>query len=298
MTVEISNPDKVLFPDAGLTKADLADYYERVAERMLPYVRDRPVSMHRFPDGVDAEGFFHKDVPDHFPDWIKRVRVRKQDGSLTHAVVSDSKALVYLADQACITPHVWLSRADSLERPDRMAFDLDPAGNGFASVCRVARALGELLDELELAHFAMTTGSRGIHVWVPLKRRHDFGYVRSFARDVAGVMEVRHPDLVTTQQRKRKRGQRILVDVMRNSYAQTAVPPYAVRPRGKAPVATPLRWEELSSSRLRPDRWTVRNLFRRLAGREDPWRGMDSQARTLTRARDRLDRLADAGSGA
>jgi bifunctional non-homologous end joining protein LigD len=140
----------------------------------------------------------------------------------------------------------------------------------------------------------MATGSRGIHVWVPLQRRHDFDYVRSFARDLATLMETRHPELVTTQQRKQKRGGRILIDVMRNAYAQTAVPPYAVRASGEAPVATPLRWEELSDSRLRSDGWTVQTLFRRLARRDDPWRGMGSQARTLTRARKRLDRMAEA----
>jgi bifunctional non-homologous end joining protein LigD len=295
LRVEISNPDKVLFPAVGLTKADLAGYYERIAGPMVPHLRNRPISMHRFPDGVDAGGFFHKDVPDHFPHWINRVRVRKADGSLTQAVVCDAETLVYLADQACITPHVWLSRSDRLEHPDRMVFDLDPSGKDFGAVRRAARSIGELLDELDLPRFAMTTGSRGIHVWVPLKRRHDFDYVRSFARDVARLMERRDPELVTTEQRKRKRGGRILIDVMRNAYAQTAVPPYAVRPHPKAPVATPIPWEELSDSRLRPDRWTVRNVFSRLARRDDPWREMSSRARTLTRARERLARLAANG---
>jgi bifunctional non-homologous end joining protein LigD len=278
-----------------VTKADLAAYYERIAGRMVPHLRDRPVSMHRFPDGVAEAGFFHKDVPDHFPDWIRRVRVRKADGALTHAVVCDADTLVYLADQACITPHVWLSRSDRLDRPDRMVFDLDPSGEDFAAVRRVAQALGELLDELELPRFAMTTGSRGIHIWVPLERRHGFDEVRAFAREVAAVIEARHPNLVTTEQRKQKRRGRVLIDVMRNAYAQTAVPPYAVRPRGQGPVATPLRWEELSDSRLQPDRWTVSNLFRRLARREDPWRGMSSQARSLTRARQRLHRVPKSG---
>jgi bifunctional non-homologous end joining protein LigD len=260
---------------------------------MLPYLRDRPVSMHRFPDGVDSGGFFHKDVPDHFPDWVRRVRVRKAGGSVTHAVVSDAKTLVYLADQACITPHVWLSRSDRLDRPDRLVFDLDPSSDDFGAVRTAALALGDLLDELELPRFAMTTGSRGIHVWVPLRRRHGFDQVRAFARDVAAMLAARHPDLVTIEQRKQKRGRRVLIDVMRNAYAQTAVPPYAVRPRGQAPVAVPLRWKELSSSRLRPDRWTIREVFRRLGRQEDPWRGMGSHPRTLTRARDRLDLLAE-----
>ena len=294
MKVEISNPDKVLFPELGLTKADLASYYDRVAEHMLPHVRDRPVSMQRFPDGVDGYGFFHKDVPDHFPAWIKRVRVPKRGGTVTHLLIRNADTLLYLADQACITPHVWLSRADRLERPDRLIFDLDPSRADFGEVREVARRLGELLEELGLPRFAMTTGSRGIHVWVPLQRRASFDDAREFSRRVARLLERRHPDLVTTQQRKQKRGGRILIDVMRNAYAQTAVPPYAVRPRSQAPVATPLEWEELSDSRLRPDRWNARNLFRRLSRKGDPWSEIESHAAALGVASRRLDeRLAD-----
>jgi bifunctional non-homologous end joining protein LigD len=294
MKVEVSNPDKVLFPELGLTKADLASYYERVAEHMLPHVKDRPVSMQRFPDGIDGYGFFHKDVPDHFPRWIKRVRARKRGGTVTHALIQNTDALVFLADQACITPHVWLSRADRLERPDRLIFDLDPSGRNFAPVRELARRLGELMDELGLPRFAMTTGSRGVHVWVPLQRRASFDEVRDFARRVARLLERRHPELATTQQRKAKREGRILIDVMRNAYAQTAVPPYAVRPRAQAPVATPLEWDELSDSRLRPDRWTIRNLLRRVSRKGDPWREIGSHAAPLAAASRRVDeRLAD-----
>lgn len=291
MKVEVSKPDKVLFEDGGVTKADLARYYERVAEVMVPHLRDRPVAMHRFPDGIEAGGFFHKDVPEHFPDWVERVEVKKEDGSVTHAVVCDADTLVYLADQATITPHVWLSRADRLERPDRMVFDLDPSRNDFGAVRRAARELGALLDEVGLPRYAMATGPRGVHVWVPLRREHGFDEVRSFARELAETLEERFPDLVTTAQRKAKRGGRILVDVMRNAYAQTAVPPYAVRPRPGAPIATPLEWDELGDSKLRPDRWRVGNVFRRLARRAAPWAEIDSAAASLGPARRELDRL-------
>jgi bifunctional non-homologous end joining protein LigD len=289
--VEISNPDKVMFPKPGLTKADLASYYDRVAEYMLPHVRDRPVSMQRFPDGIEGYGFFHKDVPDHFPKWIKRVRVRKRGGTVTHALITRAQTLVYLADQACITPHVWLSRADRLDRPDRMVFDLDPSGDDFGTVREIARRVGELLDELGLPRFAMATGSRGIHVWVPLQRRTSVGDVRDFSRRFARLLARREPELATTEFRKQKRGGRILIDVARNTYAQTAVPPYAVRPRPEAPVATPLEWRELSDSRLRPDRWNTRNLFRRLSRKGDPWSGIGARAAPLAEASQRLDKL-------
>jgi bifunctional non-homologous end joining protein LigD len=291
LRVEVSRPRKLLFPDDGVTKGDLAHYYERVAEYMLPHVKGRPVSMQRFPDGIGGYGFFHKDVPDHFPDWIRRVQVDKRGGTVTHAVIWDADTLVYLADQGTITPHVWLSRMDRVRRPDRLVVDLDPSVPDFAAVRRAARAAGGLLEELGLAPFAMATGSRGLHVWTPLRREADFDEVKAFARDAARLLASRHPDELTTEARKAKRGDRILLDVARNAYAQTAVPPYAVRARAGAPVATPLEWKELSDSRLRPDRFTVRNLFRRLASKGDPWAEMGSHARGLAGPRKRLEAL-------
>lgn len=289
--MNISKPDKVLFPDSGITKAELAAYYERVAAPMLRQIRGRPISMQRFPDGIDKHGFFHKNVPEHFPDWIRRVTVRKRNGTVTHALTCDTKTLIYLVDQACVTPHVWLSRADRPDQPDRMVFDLDPADGSFAEVRRAARTLGELLEHLGLAPFAMTTGSRGLHVWVPLRRHAGFDEVRQFARDVAQILVLRSPDQLTLEARKQKRAGRILIDVMRNGYAQTAVAPYAVRARPGAPVATPLRWRELSDSRLRPDKFTLRNLGRRLTRYGDPWQAIGRHARGLEQARRRLERL-------
>ena len=291
MKLEITNPDKVLFPDDGITKADLASYYERVAEWMLPHVKDRPVSMQRFPDGIGKQGFFHKDIPDHFPEFVRRVEVPKANGTVTHAITTGPDTLVYLVGQNTITPHVWLSRADRPMQPDRLVVDLDPAGRDFAAVRRAARWTGDLLRELGLAPFAQVTGSKGIHVWAPLRRGPGFDEVRSFARDVAAVLADRHGDELTVEMRKAKREGRILVDVMRNGYAQTAVPPYAVRPRPGAPVATPLDWDELSASKLRPDRWTVKNVLRRLAAKGDPWAEIQSHARGLSRPRRKLDNL-------
>jgi bifunctional non-homologous end joining protein LigD len=290
--VDITHPDKQLFPADGITKADLAGYYEAVAEWMVPHVRGRPLSMLRFPDGIEGQGFFHKNVPNHYPDWIRRVEVDKRGGTVVHALVCDADTLVYLVGQNTITPHVWLSRADRIRQPDRVVFDLDPApGADFAAVRRAARWTGELLREIGLEPFAQVTGSKGIHVWTPLRRRATFEDVRPFARDLAELLAARHPDELTTEFRKAERGGRILVDVMRNAYAQTAVPPYAVRPRAGAPVATPIEWDELSDSKLRPDRWTVKNVLRRLRSKGDPWTDIASFARGVSRARKRLDSL-------
>ena len=292
MSVKISSPDKVLFPADGITKSDLAGYYEAVSEWMLPHVRNRPLSLMRFPDGIEGEGFFQKNTPAHYPDWVRRVEVDKRGGTVVHALVCDADALVYLVGQNSITPHVWLSRADRLRQPDRIVFDLDPApGADFNSVRRAARQTGDLLREIGLEPFAQVTGSKGIHVWTPLRRRATFEDVKPFARAVAEVLAARHPDELTTEFRKAKRDGRILVDVMRNAYAQTAVPPYAVRPRPGAPVATPIAWDELSDSKLRPDRWTVKSVLRRLGSKGDPWADIASFARGLSRASKRLESL-------
>jgi bifunctional non-homologous end joining protein LigD len=289
VSIDITHPDKVLFPGDGITKGDLAAYYEHVAEWMLPHVRDRPVSMQRFPDGIEGKGFFHKDVPDYFPGWIKRVEVPKSNGTVTHLLIRSADTLVYLVGQNTITPHVWLSRADRLWQPDRLVFDLDPPpGDDFAAVRRAARLTGELMTELGLSPFAQVTGSKGIHVWTPLRRRAGQDEVRAFARDVAQVLAQRHPDELTVEWRKEKRDGRILVDTARNTYAQTAVPPYAVRPRPGAPVATPIEWDELSDSKLRPDRWNVTNVLRRLSAKGDPWADIASYARGVSRARRRI----------
>jgi bifunctional non-homologous end joining protein LigD len=285
-TVEITHPGKTLFPDDGITKADLAEYYERVSEWMLPHIRFRPISMQRFPDGIGGAGFFHKDIPRYFPAWLKRVEVPKANGSVTHVYACDAETLIYLVGQNTITPHVWLSRADRVWQPDRMVIDFDPApGSDFGAVRRAARYAGELLRELGFTPFAQVTGSKGIHVWTPLRRRPRHDEVRAFAGDLGRVLAARHPDELTTEWHKDKREGRILVDTARNTYAQTAVPPYAVRPRPGAPVATPLDWGELSDSRLRSDRWNIGNVLRRLGAKGDPWADIASYARGIARAR-------------
>lgn len=288
--VSVSSLDKVLFPDTGVTKGDLIEHYRLVARRMVPHVKGRPVSMQRFPDGIAGEGFYQKDAPDYFPDWIRRATVEKKGGTVEHAVVDDAASLVYLANQNCITPHVWLSRADRLRHPDRLIFDLDPPGEDFEAVRFAAVALRDLLGELGLVPFPMTTGGRGIHVLVPLDRKAGFDAVRDFARDAAGLLADRHSDRLTTEVRKNERRGRLFLDVMRNAYAQTAVPPYAVRARPGAPVAIPIAWRELADPELSGGRWNTRNAATRLR-KKDPWEGLTRRARSLSGPRRKLDRL-------
>lgn len=280
--INVSNPDKVFFPDAGLSKGALVEYYARIGETMLPYVEGRPVAMKRYPDGIEGYTFFQKEVPDHFPGWIERASVPKVEGGIVHqAVVRREADLVYLADQACITPHVWLSTTSRLDHPDRMIFDLDPSDEDVQAVRRAARTVHEVLEDVGLSPFVMTSGSRGYHVWVPLDGGADFDTVRAFARAVAEAVVAHDPDSFTVEQRIGKRGDRVLIDYLRNAHGQTSVPPYAVRARPGAPVATPLDWGEIG--RVEPRHFTSGNLFRRLGRKADPWQDLARHARPLPR---------------
>lgn len=287
--VEVSKPEKVLFPDEGFTKADLASYYADVADAMLPHVAGRAITMQRFPDGIDGQGFYEKKMPDHFPDWIGRVEVRTAGEPQDQLQIDDRRSLVYLADQACVTPHIWLSRTARLDNPDQMVFDLDPSVDDLNAVRDATRAAGGLLEELGLVAFVKTTGSRGYHVQAPLDGTANFDTARRLARDIADLLTRRDPGRLTTEQRKDKRGDRVYIDVMRNAYAQTAVPPYAVRARPGAPVATPIEWSELR--RVAPDHYNINSVKRRLAQRADPWHDIADQARALDDPSTRLAEL-------
>lgn len=291
--VEVSNLDKVLFPDEGLTKGDLIDYYRRIAETMLPHCRDRPVTMHRFPNGIQKPGFYQKEAPDYFPDWIERVRVEvlEEGESQPQILIQNTASLVYLTNQGCITPHVWLSRADKLNYPDRLIFDLDPPENGFGLVRFAAHLLREMLEKLDLVPYVMTTGSRGLHIVIPLDRTADFDMARDFARDVADRLAEQEPDRLTTETRKDKRGDRLFLDYLRNSYAQNAAAPYSVRPKPGAPIATPLDWNELDNPDLDAQHYTMQNIFRRLGQKADPWQMMMEKTGSIEKARRRLEGL-------
>jgi bifunctional non-homologous end joining protein LigD len=284
-SIPISHPDRVVFPQAKVTKLDLARHYAAVAEAMVPHVRDRPLAVQSFPQGVEGKGFFVKNAAKHFPDWIKTATVPKREGgALRQVLANNAETLVYLAGQNAITPHIWTARADRLEQPDRIVFDLDPAEQRFAEIRAVARDLGDLLRDLGFEPFAMTTGSRGLHVDVAIRRGPTYAEVNAWAREVAAGFAASEPDRLTTEFRIEKRGGRLFIDAHRNAYAQHAVAPYAVRALPKAPVATPLRWEELSDRRLGPQRWTTRTIQDRLADGGDPWQGIAGTAIRLPAA--------------
>jgi len=270
-TIDISRVDKVFFPDAGITKGDLIEYHVRIAEVMLGHLRDRPVAVKRYPDGLDGQGFFQKNAGSHYPDWIRRQRIPKRDGgSLDHVIVDEPATLVYLADQGTIELHPWLSLADDLEHPVELVLDLDPPDDeDVAAVRQAARQLRDLLEELEVGNRIKTSGSAGFHVHVPLDGSASWDVVADLAKRIATTVSQRHPDTLTTSQRKAGRTGRVFVDWLRNSYGQTSVAAYSVRARPGAPVATPIDWDELGSTQ--PRSYDLRNILRRLGQRDDPW---------------------------
>lgn len=287
--VEVSRPDKVLYPDSGLTKADVTGYFGEVSSYMLPHMEDRFLTLHRFPDGIGEDGFYQQSRSEHFHSSVRgREAPRVGEGDpVNHILVDDAEGLVYLADQGTLAFHGWQSRCDRLSRPDRLVFDLDPASEGFEAVIDAARLLRQALELLGLTPFVMTTGSRGLHVVAPLKRYLEFKQSRELAGKVSDALVNRAPERFTREQRKKARRGRLYLDIGRNAYGQTAIVPYSLRALPDAPVATPLEWEELGRNDIGPQRYHLKNLKQRLTRKEDPWREFFAGA-----ARPRIDQDA------
>jgi bifunctional non-homologous end joining protein LigD len=281
-TVKLSHPDKVMFPKGKITKQELFDYYGKVARLMLPLIKNRPISQLRYPQGIKGEGFFQKNAPQGMPQWVKTEKVAREERDAIHMVLcNDKSTLLWLANQDCITPHIWLSKIDKPDFPDRMIFDLDPPPKkGFGVVVKAALKLKEVLEkEYGLKTFVTTTGSKGLHVVVPIKRTRHFNEVRAFARSIAEKMVEAEPKKYTLESRIAKRGGRIYIDVVRNAKGQTVMAPYAVRPKEGAPVATPLFWKELEDPKLKSTSFNIRNIDQRL--KKNPWAGIDKAAKAL-----------------
>jgi bifunctional non-homologous end joining protein LigD len=286
--VVITHPDKVLFPDDGITKRELAGYYEAVAPAMLPHIRARPVTMERYHRGIGADGFFQKDVTKGFPAWLERVAVPKKGGTVHHPLVHETRGLVWLANQNCITPHVWTSRAPDLYHSDICVFDLDPSKADEPEVLRdAALGLRDLLSELGLTSWIKTSGSKGFHIVVPLDGKTPMGDAAHFAHAVGSLMVRRHPDTLTQEFAKVDRGGRIYVDTGRNGYSATFAAAYAVRAKPGAPVSAPCTWDEVATGEVGPRTFTLRSMAARIDAVGDVWRDLKSQP--LESAINRLD---------
>ncbi len=291
--VKITRLDKVLFPDDQITKRDLINYYRRIAPWMLPHLRGRPLTLERFPDGIDKTRIIQKASSSYNPAWVKTVTVKKVGGTVRHVVCENEATLAYLANQACVTPHIWLSRSHRLDYPDQMVFDLDPSDDNFRLVKETAQSFRKILEELGLPAYLKTTGSRGLHVVVPLKRQDGFDSVRSFARRVAQAVVDADPEHRTLEQSKAKRRGRVFLDTNRNAYGQTVACAYAVRARRNAPVSVPVDWHELDKKDIRPDGVTIQNVFARLDGIEDPWKNFWQRGVILKKVQQKVGKFND-----
>jgi bifunctional non-homologous end joining protein LigD len=282
--VRITNPDRVLFDELGLTKAALARYYESVAEWLLAELRERPLSLVRCPQGPGEGCFYQKNIDDRFSAEIERVHVELGGGGV-YAAANSIEAVVSLVQMGVIELHVWGSTTRDLAKPDRMVFDLDPdEAVPWRDVMAAAHLTRQRLEDLGLESFLKTSGGKGLHVVVPLARRHDWDEVKEFSRAVAESIAQEQPELYTVKMAKKDRLRRIFIDYLRNAEGATTVAAYSVRARHGAPVSTPLHWDELGG-RMKPANFHAGNVARRMGGlRPDPWKAFRRTSQNLTLA--------------
>jgi bifunctional non-homologous end joining protein LigD len=287
----ITHPEKVLFPDDGITKGELASYYEAIAPAMLPHLRGRPVTMERFPAGIDKPGFIQKDVSKGFPEWLERVEVPKKGGTVHYPLVDDTRSLLWVANQNCVTPHVWASRMPDLEKPDLCVFDLDPSKDEPLVLRAAALAVRHLLEEFGLPSWIKTSGSKGFHIVVPLDGESGFDTVSEFAHGCGAVLVKRDAANLTQEFSKADRGGRILVDTGRNGHGATFAAAYAVRPKSGAPVSAPCTWDELESGVVAPQTFTLKTMAARMATIGDLWSDLHEHGQSLLGPMNQLRQL-------
>jgi bifunctional non-homologous end joining protein LigD len=269
LSVAISHPDKLYWPEDGYTKRDLVAFYDRVFEKLEPWVQGRLLSLERCPDGIAGECFYQKQAPAGLPPGTPTKAIRHQTGVTRYVVGGRRQTQLALANLGCIAVHVWGSRAAAPRKPDWVCFDLDPESGKFADAAKAGLKLRKALDALGLASYPKTSGGRGLHVFVPIRVGPDADDALSFARQIGSALARSHPDELTVEARIAKRGGRVYLDAARNGFAQTVAAPYSVRARPHAPVSTPLDWSEVRPS-LDPARFHLGNFARRL-DQEDPW---------------------------
>jgi bifunctional non-homologous end joining protein LigD len=287
--VKLSNPDRVLFPDDGVTKGDLFAYYDRIAPVLVPHLHDRPFTLKRYPHGITADVYFQKQVPRGAPEWIptRQFTTHPRDGGsrqVDFALVNSREALLWMVQMNCVDMNAWYSRVDKPHRPDYVVFDLDPPDepDAFAQAIEVAHLLRELLDEVELPGYVKTSGADGIHVLAPIQRRAGFGDTYAFAEAASRLLEARHPGLVTTEWLKKKRAG-VLLDHRQNGWGKTIASVYSVRPKPGAPVSTPLRWDELAED-VTPHRFGMREALERVERHGDLFEPVLAGRQALGRA--------------
>src|SRR5436190_2821268 len=293
--VKLTSPERVLYPDDGITKGDVFEYYRDVAPAIVRHLHNRPFTMKRYPHGIYGEVFFQKQAPKGMPSWIKTRRFEthpREGGSrlVDFPLVDSPEAVLYMVQMNCVDMNAWYSRVDKPHRPDFVLFDLDPPDDGFELAIEVAHLIRELLDEVQLPGYLKTSGADGIHVVAPITRRSTFEQTYHFAEQVSRLLEQRHPGKVTTEWLKKKR-QGVLVDHRQNGWGKTIASVYSVRPKPGAPVSTPLRWEELTGD-VRPRDFTMAVALNRLEEHGDLFEPVLEDPRPLAPAQRALDKVA------
>jgi bifunctional non-homologous end joining protein LigD len=284
----ITHPEKVLFPDDGITKGELAAYYEAIAPIMTPHILGRPVTMERYHRGIGAPGFFQKDVSKGFPEWLERIEAPKKNGTVHHPLANDTRSLLWMVNQNSITPHVWTSRVPKVFNPDICVFDLDPSEDQPEMLRAAALGLRNLLNELGLATWVKTSGAKGFHIVVPIDGELGFGEVSRFAHAIGRKLVARNPERLTQEFRKTDRGGRIYVDTDRNGYSATFAAVYAVRAKPGAPVSAPCSWDEIEQGAAGPQTLTLRAMHDRIATVGDLWADMGRHSQSLRSAMKQL----------
>jgi bifunctional non-homologous end joining protein LigD len=279
LSVAVSHPDKLYWPEDGYTKRDLVAFYDRVFDKLEPWVKGRLLSLERCPNGIAGECFYQKQAPPGLPSGTATKAIRHTTGVTRYVVGGRRQTQLALANLGCIAVHVWGSRAAAPRKPDWVCFDLDPESGRFADAAKAGLNVRKALDALGLASYPKTSGGRGLHVFVPIRVGPDADDVLSFARRIGSALARSHPGELTIEARVAKRGGRVYLDAARNGFAQTVVAPYSVRARPHAPVSTPLAWSEVRPS-LDPLKFNLGNFARRL-DRDDPWAGFWRNRHTL-----------------
>jgi bifunctional non-homologous end joining protein LigD len=290
-TIDCSHLDKVFFPKSKITKENVILYYQEMAPHILPLYEDRLLTMQRCPDGIEGEIFIQKAIPSYFPKWIDHHTVSTKGNPLKQVLVNNEATLVYLANQACLTFHLGLSKIDKINYPSYLIFDLDPSLEDIVLLKTVVKRVKQLLDDLEVKAFIQTTGSRGFHIYIPLKKDSTFTKTHAFAKKFASYLAQEYPQEITIEQRKIKREKKVLIDYMRNSLRATSVAPYSLRPKENAPVATPLNWDELEDKDLTSQSYNLKNIFKRLNKIKDPWGEMFHHQSSIKLMQEKLDQL-------
>lgn len=281
--IELSRLDKVLFPKSGITKKDVISYYEEMSSYILPHYKNRTLTMMRCPEGIEGQQFIQKKIPSYFPEWIKTYTVQTEEDSTPLALVNNKSTLIYLANQACISFHLSLSKIDKFNYPAYLIFDFDPSTPNLKLLKSVVMRTKKLMEELSFIPFLQTTGSKGFHIYIPLKRDVTFEESRAFAHQCANHLAKEHPKEITTEFTKAKRGNKVLIDYARNTYGFNNIAPFSLRPIESAPLATPIHWDELEDEKLTPQSYNLKNIFKRLNKLDDPWKDMSKHHFSIKR---------------